>query len=161
MIDAAETVRQNVIERTRSGQSSEGGAFAALSTRYAGRKQRAVGRGVADLWFTGELLESLRILGGAGQRFDVRGRGSRVRAADGNTGRFAKFEVSIGFNDPRSVVVGAAHQFGAKGGRLPRRPFLGLSEDDISTTLATIKKGVVSSLESGTKAMERLEVRYF
>jgi hypothetical protein len=165
MVNAAETTRDTIVARTKQGVSSDGGAFTPLrSEKYATRKARRTGRGSADLWFTGFMLGNLSVLGGAGQRTDIRGRGSKTRSGTGNTGQFAKFEIVLGFPAPKYATIAAAHEFGAsrsKGGNLPRRPFMGLTTTDIDSYTEKVGRGISQALTGGSKGAERLEVRLF
>jgi hypothetical protein len=137
MVDAAVVIRDNIVQRTRGGVSSEGGQFQSYSERHS-KRRRSRGLPVTppDLWFTGTMLNNLSVTSSSGVRIDLRGRGSKLRGQAGNAGQFAAMEkiepIVIGFTDPVQEKKAYRHEMGSGP---PRRPFLGFSPQDADTMI--------------------------
>lgn len=110
------TIKDEIVSRTKAGQSIEGGAFARYSAAYAA----ATGKRTPDLTLTGQMLGSIK---------------TRVTTA----GEEAEgiIEVTGGFNRDKAVWNQGGNP------NIPARPFMGLSKQQISVLIRKIRDAII------------------
>lgn len=157
MTPAAEALRKSIYERGQSGRAVIG-ANPPYGQRWAReRTKRGLQTGNPDLWFTGGMFNSFKVMQEGGQALDPRGRGSRIR--DVRTGRFSRpVEIVLGFDKPVEARKAAAHEFGL--GNVPARPFLGFTPQDADAFERIIFRAIDERLASQV-GTQQIEIRVF
>ena len=133
------------------GIGNRGGSHRRLWEHRGGN--RGCGLGRAEWWHGCRCRISVgwRCCGGR-DRTCTRGRGRRIGAVDGESGRSAGAEHSVGAHDQRDDHRGAESQGGTRGGDLPRRS-LNVEQHDLVVTAAhhEIVAGMDGSVVGGLR----------